>query len=315
MATMNKPCYASIKEHSPSKPVIIFVASRRQTRLTALDLISYAAGDEDEDGFLHGEVDYLLDNVKDAALKHCLQFGIGLHHAGLSSCDRDTVEQLFLSGTIQVLVATATLAWGVNLPAHLVIVKGTEFFDGKTSRYVDYPVTDVLQMMGRAGRPQFDTKGFACVLVAEGKKNFYKKFLYEPFPVESKLEPRLGECLNAEISVGTIKSEKDAVEYMRWTYYWRRLRENPSFYGCKGGGEVEVGGFLEILIKKKLQELAESGCLVWVKGAAGGGRNFDLNRVVDENEEEGRELTPTTLGKAGERAERSGAERGGCGRR
>lgn len=44
-----------------------------------------------------------------------------------------------------VLVATATLAWGVNLPAHLVIVKGTEFFDGKQSRYVDYPLTDVLQ--------------------------------------------------------------------------------------------------------------------------------------------------------------------------
>ena len=32
-------------------------------------------------------------------------------------------------------------------------------------RYVDYPVTDVLQMMGRAGRPQFDTKGIACVMV------------------------------------------------------------------------------------------------------------------------------------------------------
>ncbi len=37
----------------------------------------------------------------------------------------------------------------VNLPAHLVIVKGTEYFDAKTSRYIDYPVTDVLQMMGR----------------------------------------------------------------------------------------------------------------------------------------------------------------------
>jgi hypothetical protein len=43
-------------------------------------------------------------------------------------------------------VATATLAWGVNLPARLVIVKGTEFFDGKVSRYVDYPLTDVLQV-------------------------------------------------------------------------------------------------------------------------------------------------------------------------
>ena len=116
--------------------------------------------------------------------KNIYRFGIGLHHAGLDSSDRDTVENLYLSGTIQVLCATATLAWGVNLPAHLAIVKGTEFFDGKTHRYQDFPVTDVLQMMGRAGRPGFDKKGFAVVLVAAAKKNFYKKFLYEPFPVE-----------------------------------------------------------------------------------------------------------------------------------
>ena len=41
----------------------------------------------------------------------------------------------------QILIATSTLAWGVNFPAHLVIVKGTEYFDGKTRRYVDFPVT------------------------------------------------------------------------------------------------------------------------------------------------------------------------------
>lgn len=83
------------------------------------------------------------------------------------------VERLYLNGDIQVLVATATLAWGVNLPARLVIVKGTEYFDGKTSRYVDYPLTDVLQMIGRAGRPGFDTEGRAVVLVETSKKNFY----------------------------------------------------------------------------------------------------------------------------------------------
>ena len=43
MATMNKPCYAAIQTHSPTKPAIIFVASRRQTRLTAMDVIAYAA--------------------------------------------------------------------------------------------------------------------------------------------------------------------------------------------------------------------------------------------------------------------------------
>ena len=47
---------------------------------------------------------------------------------------------------------------------------GTEYFDGKTCRYVDFPVTDVLQMMGRAGRPQFDDSGVACIL---GKTNHF----------------------------------------------------------------------------------------------------------------------------------------------
>lgn len=46
--------------------------------------------------------------------------------------------------------------------------------------------TDVLQMMGRAGRPQFDDEGIAVIFVHDIKKHFYKKFLYEPFPVESK---------------------------------------------------------------------------------------------------------------------------------
>lgn len=72
------------------------------------------------------------------------------------------------------LIATATLAWGVNLPAHLVVVKGTEYYDGKTKRYNDMPITDVLQMMGRAGRPQFDNQGVAVILVHDIKKNFYR---------------------------------------------------------------------------------------------------------------------------------------------
>ena len=38
----------------------------------------------------------------------------------------------------------STLAWGVNFPAHLVVIKGTENYDGKTKRYVDFPITDVL---------------------------------------------------------------------------------------------------------------------------------------------------------------------------
>lgn len=92
MATMNKPCYAAIKEHSPTKPVIIFVASRRQTRLTALDLINYAAGDENPGVFL-GCSDQYIESIAstlcDESLRHTITYGIGLHHAGLASKDRE----------------------------------------------------------------------------------------------------------------------------------------------------------------------------------------------------------------------------------
>jgi len=175
-----------------------------QTRLTALDLIAYCSADERDTQFVNlhpSELEPLLATIKDGALKHTLAFGVGIHHAGLCESDRTTVERLFVSQAIMVLVCTSTLAWGVNFPAHLVVVKGTEFYDAKTKRYVDFPVaevlcmqvlttapcpprryvdfpvTDVLQMMGRAGRPQFDDQGIAVILVHEPKKTFYRKFL------------------------------------------------------------------------------------------------------------------------------------------
>ena len=264
MATMNKPCYAAIKDLSPTKPAMIFVASRRQTRLTALDLISHAAGEENPKSFLHCDDDYIeavAQSLTDKALRHTITFGIGLHHAGLTSRDRETVERLYLDGHIQVLIATATLAWGVNLPAHLVIVKGTEFFDGKLSRYVDYPVTDILQMMGRAGRPQFDKEGVAVIMCEESKKTFLKKFLYEPFPVESCLGDRMCETLNAEISIGTINSLSDAIGYLNWTFYARRVKMNPSYYGSKSAEDEDVEEFFLSVVKETTNKLQEHGCV------------------------------------------------------
>lgn len=59
-------------------------------------------------------------------LKDLLPYGFAIHNAGMNRIDRTLVEDLFADGHIQVLVSTATLAWGVNLPAHTVIIKGTQ---------------------------------------------------------------------------------------------------------------------------------------------------------------------------------------------
>ncbi|PWW75443.1 Sec63-domain-containing protein [Tuber magnatum] len=273
MQSMNRPAFLAIKTHSPRKPVIIFVASRRQTRLTAKDIIAFCGLEDNPRQFLHiteEELQGLLLRVKDQSLKEALQFGVGLHHAGLIESDRQLVEELFTYNRIQVLVATSTLAWGVNLPAHLVIVKGTQFFDAKTEGYKDMDLTDVLQMLGRAGRPQFDTSGVARIFTQDSKKSFYKYFLHTGFPVESSLHKVVDDHLGAEVSAGTISKKQDALDYLTWTFFFRRLHKNPTYYGLEiPPGEQdsvsameEANRYLVEMVDNSVLELSKSGCII-----------------------------------------------------
>lgn len=63
---------------------------------------------------------------RNGQVKELFKSGFGIHHAGMLRSDRNLVEKLFAEGHIKVLCCTATLAWGVNLPAHTVIIKGTQ---------------------------------------------------------------------------------------------------------------------------------------------------------------------------------------------
>ncbi|KAG0132069.1 putative RNA helicase [Tuber indicum] len=273
MQSMNRPAFLAIKTHSPRKPVIIFVASRRQTRLTAKDIIAFCGLEDNPRQFLHiseEDLQGLLSRVKDQSLREALQFGIGLHHAGLIESDRQLVEELFTYNRIQVLVATSTLAWGVNLPAHLVIVKGTQFFDAKTEGYKDMDLTDVLQMLGRAGRPQFDTSGIARIFTQDAKKSFYKYFLHTGFPVESSLHKVVDDHLGAEVSSGTISKKQDALDYLTWTFFFRRLHKNPTYYGLEIPPEEqdslsameEANRYLVEMVDNSVNELSKSECVI-----------------------------------------------------
>ncbi|KAK8195009.1 Sec63 Brl domain-containing protein [Phyllosticta capitalensis] len=272
MQSMNRPTFLAIKAHSPDQPVIVFVASRRQTRLTARDLINYCGMEDNPRRFVHMSEDDLalnLDRVKDDALREALTFGIGLHHAGLVESDRQLSEELFANNKIQILVATSTLAWGVNLPAHLVVVKGTQYFDAKIEAYRDMDLTDVLQMLGRAGRPQFDSTGIARIFTQDSKKDFYKHFLHTGFPVESTLHKVLDNHLGAEVSAGTIATKQDALDYLTWTFFFRRLHKNPSYYGLEISAEEHnttaaqqlANDYMIELVDESLSGLAESQCI------------------------------------------------------
>jgi len=263
LLAMSRPVYQSIKHYSPDKPVIVFVPDRKQARMTAIDLLLHTAADDKPKRFLHVSDEAMkphLAAARERSLKQTLEYGVGFLHEGFSASERQVIERLFEAGAIQVLVVTEQLSWGMTMLAHLVIVMDTKKFDGRENRYVDYPIHDVLQMMGRASRPGLDQSGMCVLLTQNSKKEYYKKFIYEPLPVESHLDQRMADHMNAEIVMKTIENKQDAVDWLTWTFYYRRLSQNPNYYGLQGVTHQHLSDHLSEVVENTVEGLERFGC-------------------------------------------------------
>ncbi|CAI2335169.1 unnamed protein product [Caenorhabditis sp. 36 PRJEB53466] len=157
--------------------------------------------------------------------------GLGIHHAGLSRPDRMLMEKCFAQGHISVLFCTATLAWGVNLPAHAVVIRGTDVFDAEKGVFADLGVLDVQQIFGRAGRPQFENEGHGIIITTKDKIDKYLTMLVHQSPIESQFFARLHDNLNAEVALGTVSTVDEGVEWLTYTYMYTRALKNPMAYG------------------------------------------------------------------------------------
>lgn len=209
-------------KYSKQRSVMIFCPTRASTVSTA----KYVA--QNCPSFTGSQRRNENHQVDDKNLVCLINQGIAFHHAGLSMTDREFVEQGFRNGMIKVLCSTSTLAVGVNLPAYLVIIKGTKMWNASISQ--EYTQSDILQMIGRAGRPQFEKNGCAVILTESKMKESYEKLLQGTEELESVLHLELIEHLAAEIYLGTIFSIQTAVSWLTKTYFYVRYRKNPSAY-------------------------------------------------------------------------------------
>ena len=151
-------------------------------------------------------------------LVHSMSGGVGFHHAGLTSGQRKEVEKAFKSGLLVALTATPTLAAGVNLPARRVLVRDLKRWDDGMSRPL--PVMEVRQMLGRAGRPKYDTRGEAWVYCKgtdgwEVADSVSDRYFFGPIEdITSKLanEPAMRMHLLASIATGGLV-HKGSIEH------------------------------------------------------------------------------------------------------
>lgn len=234
---MNDICYEKVMEFAGKHQGLIFVHSRKETAKTARAIRDAALANDTLGRFLKEDsasreiLQKENEVVKNNDLKDLLPYGFAIHHAGMARADRTLVEDLFADGHIQVLVSTATLAWGVNLPAHSVIIKGTQIYNPEKGAWTELSPLDVMQMLGRAGRPQFDSYGEGIIITGHSELQYYLSLMNQQLPIESQYISKLADNLNAEIVLGSVQDAREACDWLGYTYLYIRMLKNPTLYG------------------------------------------------------------------------------------
>lgn len=241
-----------IRQFSDGKQVLIFCSSKKATEILGQELsktlrLGTNAATSD------------FRNLQDAKLQNLIRQKIAYHHSGLPPDDRDLVEKMFISGLIRVLCSTTTLAHGINLPAHLVIVKGTSCWRGAANGYQRINRSDIIQMLGRAGRAGYDSYGRAVIMTSNEDKPFYENVNLQANVVESQLQGQITEgnalcryttchkytshiiitictsALCAEITQNMITDMLEAIDWIKTTYFFVRYDNNAlrNTVNCK----------------------------------------------------------------------------------
>jgi len=207
--------------------VLIFVNRRKSAESLAEKLRrkveAYLRDEEKEELSLMAES--IMDDeytVYGERVAKLLKHGVSFHHAGLNNKQRTTVEKAFKKRLLKVIVATPTLAAGINLPSRTVIVRDVTRYDGFSSVYI--PVMEVKQMLGRAGRPKYDKYGEGIIYArSEARAEEYmERYIRGDIEnIESQLsnESALRIHILALIASDMVNKEDEIYEFFKKTFY------------------------------------------------------------------------------------------------
>ncbi len=191
----------------------------------------------------------------DESLSACMQQGVAFHHAGLELSQRRAVEQGFKNRVIKCIVATPTLAAGVNLPARTVIIRDLWRYDMNFGM-VPIPILEYKQQAGRAGRPRYDTVGEAITIAKDSGQQeaiFANYILADTEPIYSKLgtQPAMRMHLLAALSTGFVKDLEGIIKFIHSTFY--AYQADPTTI------EQEVRTALDFLKENQFVEPVRAG--------------------------------------------------------
>ncbi|KAH9180405.1 P-loop containing nucleoside triphosphate hydrolase protein [Lactarius sanguifluus] len=277
--SLNYRLFPLLQQHSANKPILIFVSTRKGVLTTAEQLmVDYYKAVNNKHTVPWSPPKRLNKQLeRKLAASELAAAGIGAHHAGLELSDKRLVEELFTNRILRVIVATSTLAVGVNLPAHIVVIKDVKIFQNGVSQ--EYSDLDIMQMIGRAGRPQFDKEGVAIIMCESGLESKYRALGQGQTILESSLHTNLAEHLNSEIGLGTITNIATAKEWLRNSFMFRRMAQNPQRYMSK---EPNLQDGLNGMIMQCVSDLRSAELLNYVEGGATELRSTEFGDIMSK---------------------------------
>ncbi|KAL2863887.1 DEAD/DEAH box helicase [Aspergillus lucknowensis] len=213
--------------------VLVFCGSRQACQIQAA-LVSEAMPElsTTDVGEVNKRLDLLADlrslpSGLDPALEITLLKGVGFHHAGMTIEERDAIAQAYDQGALKVLVATCSLAAGVNLPARRVIINGA-----RMGRDLVGPAM-LRQMCGRAGRKGKDDAGETYLICGRPDLQAVCDLLEADMPaIESCLAPEkrgLKRALLEAIATGLVSGLEAIKEYVKCTLLYRTVDKKLAY--------------------------------------------------------------------------------------
>jgi helicase len=257
---------------SMGKQAIIFYASKRNAEAGAARLALAVGKQMQNKDELEGLASKVL-NVLERPTEQCIKLsglvskGVAFHHAGLLSEQKSLVENAFAKGLIKVICSTTTLGLGVNLPAHTVLIKDVHRYNGFGSDRIG--INEVTQLLGRAGRPRYDTTGRGLI-TAPGEEQ--AKRLYRDY-FESELDPVYS-------GIGVVPVLRTHILALISEEYCNNMRELSDFIGRTFYGKQYSDRYrIEELLEEVVSELVRWD---FVEEINGGIKATRLGRRVSE---------------------------------
>lgn len=259
---MTKPTFNIIL--SNLRPAIVFVPSSKQSQLSAIDFLTFCNNNPTFTDYKapHAKDNYLhLFDFDNKTLSKTVQNCIGFYNDELSSTDKMKIQSLFKLGFILILVVPHRCAVSLQCSTSLLVLMDPVVHTDDYRRMTDLKVNEILEILGTVYQENFESPCKSYILCHSSKKDYLKRILLDSVPIESHLNHYLHDHLNSEIVSQIVENKQDAVDFLTWTFLYRRLPQNANYYSLTGSTHRHLSDYLSDLVESVSSDLESSKCI------------------------------------------------------